>query len=438
MVGKTLFLGLREYKITGIIDTGFDTARYAEVTEQDLRSEEDGGDLLAYIRASELAYERDYGLHCVAFVGKGKAAQIAEGYPKVLSIDGMQLQFNTELKGDVGDFTATTIARMSDIDQALVNFIWNGQGQTFYYGNPTQPVTVFEEKTTLKDNEIIIPLSNATRTVTLENGKVCFDYVEKDGSAPASHAPSKATNALYTIDVQFDDNRTKISKAGMTAVGRYNQGHAYESLYDLSSTILVSDALFEEISQGREGTYAYAVTPMPKEKDVIQSLVSWSCDGSAGIRYPIMSAISYELSAMDETFGALATLFRYVSIGMAAFAALMFWNFISSSISQKKKEIGIMRALGARGRDVFLIFFTESFIVAVACFLLGSLLTFGMSFAGNMVIRDTIGILLSLLTFTPRQVFLLFLLSFAVAIIGSSLPIWRIAKKKPVEVIREN
>ena len=97
-----------------------------------------------------------------------------------------------------------------------------------------------------------------------------------------------------------------------------------------------------------------------------------------------------------------------------------------------------MRALGARGRDVFLIFFTESFIVAVANFLLGSLLVFGMSFAGNMVIRDTIGILLSLLTFTSRQVFLLFLLSFAVAIIGSSLPIWRIAKKKPVEVIQEN
>ena len=97
-----------------------------------------------------------------------------------------------------------------------------------------------------------------------------------------------------------------------------------------------------------------------------------------------------------------------------------------------------MRALGARGRDVFLIFFTESFIVAASCFLLGSLLTFGMSLAGNVVIRNTIGILLSLLTFTPRQVFLLFLLSFAVAIIGSSLPIWRIAKKKPVEVIQEN
>ena len=273
--------------------------------------------------------------------------------------------------------------------------------------------------------------------MSFENGKVCFDYVEKDGSAPASHAPSKAKAALYTIDVQFDDNRTKISKAGMTAVGRYNQGHAYESLYDLGSTILVGDALFEEISQGREGTYAYAVTPMPKEKDVIQSLVSWSCDGSAGTRYPIMNAISYELAALDGTFNTLATLFRYVSIGMAAFAALMFWNFISGSISQKKKEIGIMRALGARGRDVFLIFFTESFIVAASCFLLGGLLTFGMSLAGNVVIRNTIGILLSLLTFTPRRVFLLFLLSFAVAIIGSSLPIWRIAKKKPVEVIRE-
>ena len=97
-----------------------------------------------------------------------------------------------------------------------------------------------------------------------------------------------------------------------------------------------------------------------------------------------------------------------------------------------------MRALGARGRDVFLIFFTESFIVAAACFLLGSLLTFAASLIGNTVIRDTIGILLSLLTFTPRQAILICLLSFAVAVIGSSLPIWRIAKQKPVDAIRES
>ncbi len=438
MVGKTLFLGLREYKITGIIDTGFDTARYAEVTEQDLRSEEDGGDLLAYIRASELAYEREYGLHCVAFVGKGKTAQIAAGYPKVLSIDGMSLQFETELDDNIGSFTATTIARMSDVDQTLVNFIWRGEGRTYYTGNPTQEVTVFEEKATLADTEVILPMEFATRTVTLSGGKICFDYVQKEGAFPASYQPSKAKAALYAIDVQFEDNRTKISKTGISAVGRYSQGHAYESLYGLGSTILVSDALFEEISQGREGTYAYAVTPMPKEKAAIQALVNRARDGNAGVRYPIMNAISYELEAMNETFATLAALFRYIAIGMAVFAALMFWNFISGSISQKKKEIGIMRALGARGRDVFLIFFTESFIVAVACFLLGSLLTFGMSLAGNMVIRNTIGILLSLLTFTPRQAILICLLSFAVAVIGSSLPIWCIAKKKPVDAIRKN
>ena len=438
MLGRTLFLGLREYKITGIIDTGFDDERYAEVTVQDLESQEEGGDLLAYIRASELEYEREYGLHCVAFVGKGKTAEIAAIYPKLLSIDGMQLQFKTELENDMGDFTATTIARMSDIDLNLVNFIWNGEGQTHYQGNPTQPVTEFEEKTTLDDREIIIPLNNAVRTVTIGDKRVCFDVVRTNGEFfPASSSPIKALDALYGATVQFEDQRTSFSKGALTAVGRYDHGTAYESLYYLGDTVLVSDAFFEEVAQGRSGTYTYAVTPMPKEKGAIRSLVNWSYDESTGVRYPIMNAVSYELEAMDETFDTLAALFRYIAIGMAAFAALMFWNFISGSISQKKKEIGIMRALGARGRDVFLIFFTESFIVAASCFLLGSLLTFGMSLAGNMVIRDTIGILLSLLTFTPRQAILICLLSFAVAVIGSSLPIWRIAKKKPVEVIRE-
>ena len=438
MVGRTLFLGLREYTITGIIDTGFDAERYAEVTEQHLRSQEDGGDLLAYIRASELAYEREYGLHCVAFVGEGKTAEIASGYPKVLSIEGMNVVFQSPIdKG--GSFSSTTIARMSDINRDLVNFIWTGQGQVLYSGNPTHPVAAFEEKTVLQENEVIIPLEMAFRTVVMEDGKFCFDHSEMEGfPLPASVFPEKAKEANYSVMVQYDDHRTSINKsADFFAAGRYDQGAAYEKLYDLGNTILVSDAFYEEVAEGREGMYAYAVTLMPAEKEDVQWLVDWSCDERTGVRYPLMNAVSYELEAMGVTFDALAALFRYVSIGMAAFAALMFWNFISGSISQKKKEIGIMRALGARGRDVFLIFFTESFIVAVSCFLLGSLLTFGMSLAGNMVIRNTIGILLSLLTFTPRQVILLFLLSFAVAIIGSSLPIWRIAKKKPVEVISE-
>lgn len=438
MVGRTLFLGLREYKITGIIDTGFDTERYAEVTELDLQSQEDGGDLLAYIRASELEYEREYGLHCAAFVGKGKTAEIAAGYPKVLSIPGMNVMFQSPIDQG-GSFSSTTIARMSDIDRDLVNFIWDGRGQVLYSGNPTHPVAVFEEKTVLQENEVIIPLEMAFRTVVMEDDRLCFDHSEMDNlPLPASVFPDKAEDANYIVMVQFEDHRTSINKStNFWAVGRYDQGEAYESLYDLGDTVLVSDAFYEEVAEGREGVYTYAVTPMPKEKEGVQRLVDWSCDESAGVRYPLMSAVSYELEAMNSTFDTLAALFRYIAMGMAVFAALMFWNFISGSISQKKKELGIMRALGARGRDVFLIFFTESFIVAVANFLLGSLLTFGMSFVGNMVIRNTIGILLSLLTFTPRQVLLLFLLSFAVAIIGSSLPIWRIAKKKPVEVIRE-
>lgn len=436
MVGRTVFLGLREYTITGIIDTGFDTERYAEVTELDLQSPEDGGDLLAYIRASELAYEWEYGLHCVAFVGEGKTAEIAAGYPQVLRIQGLNVAFQSPIdKG--GSFSSTTIARMSDINRDLVNFIWTGRGQVLYSGNPTHPVAVFEEKTVLQENEVIIPLEMAFRTVIMEDGRFCFDHSEMEGfPLPASVFPEKAKEANYIVMVQYDDHRTSINKStNFWAVGRYDQGEAYESLYDLGNTILVSDAFYEEVAEGREGMYAYAVTPMPAEKDGIQRLVDWSCAESTDVRYPLMNAVSYELNAMGTTFDTLATLFRYVSIGMAVFAALMFSNFISGSISQKKKEIGILRALGARGRDVFLIFFTESFIVAASCFLLGSLLTFGMSLVVNMVIRDTIGILLSLLTFTPRLVLLLFLLSFAVAIIGSSLPIWCIAKKKPVEVI---
>ena len=50
----------------------------------------------------------------------------------------------------------------------------------------------------------------------------------------------------------------------------------------------------------------------------------------------------------------------------------MLSNFISVSISNKKREIGILRAVGARSLDVFKIFFSESFVIGLICVLFSS------------------------------------------------------------------
>ena len=125
----------------------------------------------------------------------------------------------------------------------------------------------------------------------------------------------------------------------------------------------------------------------------------------------------------------------YVGIGFAVFAALLLMNFISTSISYKKREIGILRALGARGSDVFGIFFNESSVIAIINFILATIATFVTCGILNNVIITKLGLDLVLLSVGVRQIVLMFGVSMLTAFIASFLPVMKIARKKPIDAI---
>jgi ABC-type antimicrobial peptide transport system permease subunit len=117
------------------------------------------------------------------------------------------------------------------------------------------------------------------------------------------------------------------------------------------------------------------------------------------------------------------------------FAALLLCNFISVSISYKKKEIGILRAVGARGIDVFKIFFSESLIIAAICVLLASIGTALVCKVLNAEMGDAIAGV-SLFVFRPLSLLMLIGIAILTAAIATFLPVWNAARKKPVESIR--
>ncbi len=110
-------------------------------------------------------------------------------------------------------------------------------------------------------------------------------------------------------------------------------------------------------------------------------------------------------------------------------------NFISTSISYKKREIGILRALGARGSDVFGIFFNESAVIALINFALATIATIVTSIILNNVIITKLGLDLVLLSVGIRQILLLFGVSMGTAFLSSFLPVMKIARKKPIDAI---
>ena len=119
---------------------------------------------------------------------------------------------------------------------------------------------------------------------------------------------------------------------------------------------------------------------------------------------------------------------------LAVFAALLLSNFISVSISQKKKEIGILRAVGARSLDVFKIFFSESFFISALCVIFASTVSIVVCGILNAELAVELGA--SLFVFGIPSLVVLIAIALVTTVVATFLPVWNEAKKKPVDSIR--
>ena len=86
--------------------------------------------------------------------------------------------------------------------------------------------------------------------------------------------------------------------------------------------------------------------------------------------YEIMGLNNSDLSNIIGTYNNLYIYLLIVSLVFVLFAILLFSNFIGVSISYSKKEIGILRALGARSKDTLKIFTYESLIIGFISWIL--------------------------------------------------------------------
>ena len=112
-------------------------------------------------------------------------------------------------------------------------------------------------------------------------------------------------------------------------------------------------------------------------------------------------------------------------------------NTMYTAVLERTREIGIMKAIGARNSMIFLLFFLESgllgMIGGIIGVLLGASIAYGMAFIGKLVlgsslIRASINIYL---------VFGALSFSFIIGTIFGVLPALNASKLPPVEALRK-
>lgn len=192
-----------------------------------------------------------------------------------------------------------------------------------------------------------------------------------------------------------------------------------------------------DLSEMRNGKYLSVFVPTEENYDNILNLIKntdvrYEDDSS----YKIVSTLKEMIDEYSDTIDKMSGIFIWVGLVLAIFSMLLLFNFISASISAKKKEIGILRAVGASGRDVFKIFFVEAAIVVVVCVVLSIIITGVVSAIINDTVSEGVGLKLSVMSFGFEAISTIIAIALLTAFISTFIPVYTYAKKKPVESIR--
>lgn len=248
---------------------------------------------------------------------------------------------------------------------------------------------------------------------------------------------------LLKVQVSLDEYEAlgEMKIVGFYASKENNYGiYCSQSLRDRAGVYEHTDT--EETNYKREADayYGTVYVPLVRERAPIQKLLDLlgkeNGNAQTDVFYSMDNVLYSSVEMANDMVDSLSTGFLVVGIVLAVFSSLLLFNFISVSISNKKKEIGILRAVGARGTDVFKIFFSESGIIVGICTILSLIGTAILTGVINGILKADVGLEVTLFVFGWVSVVMMIGVALAVAFISTFLPVYFASKKKPVESIR--
>ena len=148
--------------------------------------------------------------------------------------------------------------------------------------------------------------------------------------------------------------------------------------------------------------------------DIVAALMSSVTD--------IIDAISYVLIA-------------FVSISLVV-SSIMIGVITYISVLERRKEIGILRAIGASKRNISEVFNAETFIIGALAGILGIVITLLLLIPGNALIQALTNGVNMRAALPPGAGVILILLSIVLTLIGGLIPSRKAAKSDPVTALR--
>ena len=283
-----------------------------------------------------------------------------------------------------------------------------------------------------------------TKEILRENKKSkvvlkLFDE-EKDGYATSAFGISPNSNLLKGITYEYTYNYFDEEIKKEAFVGKTNL---------MSSLMMMGmpGSLSKRDLGGEEIASKISIYPqnLHKKENVLKYLDKWNSDeeliiGNKTIEKADREEIIYTdpLSIIFNMIGETINMITIALIGFTTLALVVSSVMIAIityvSVVERIKEIGVIRSLGGRKRDVANLFIAETFIIGLAAGIIAILFTYVASFIINLLVIKAIGAKIAV--FPWHYALIMITISIILTLISGFVPSRSAARKDPVVALR--
>jgi len=158
-------------------------------------------------------------------------------------------------------------------------------------------------------------------------------------------------------------------------------------------------------------------------------------------------AAGYQAQTAQDQLRGVELLLRYLDLALVGLAAIALAvaclgivNTMYTAVLERTREIGVFKALGARSRDVTLLFVAEAAVIGVVAGIIGVIAAFYLAGAGNRLINQVAagqGVNLDLQLFAMGPLIALgaVVLAVLLSVLSGLLPALRAARLDPVSAL---
>ncbi len=429
-----------QFKISGIVDCGKLPAKY---------------DLLKSVMSGiEYALEQDFNTYINASLNK--LLFVADGYVEQIRTKNKSVThyLANYVTGNIEVGAGKDIKDYSYVFYNVKDFT---ESNTIMFNGSTG-------KPTLKSNEVLVSAKVLARLFVEEKSsimanvedRILLEDLTKEiandtlSLARRREAVNELVQLIKKIHVEHKDNFKEIQtifyENGKEVI---NETLVVKGIYfdvDINvrqsgspyGILALSDDGFDFLNINKEqGIYSRMIAPLGFNYFGAQTLAN-AMSMETGVKLNwyennVLSAIDYNKEYIED----FSNLFLYVALVVVVFSVFLLFNYVATSIISKKQSIGVLRGLGASSKNIFLMFMVESVIISLISGILATIFSYVACIIVSGYIMNIMNLAISFVLFGLRQILIIIFASLLTGFLASLIPIIKITKEKPVDLIRK-